>query len=388
MRLLTGPINVVFLTKRGMSLSDIALVQFFFAVFACIVSYPCGVLSNFFSPKKAFLCGVFATCLYYILYLGAPCFYFLCLAQCCLGIGLTLISINASLWLIKETGRSDKNEEKFSYYTHLESQVQALGGIAITVFFCIFSLWEEYFSYENIYQFTAFSLFLILLYITTIKENKAAEKKSKVPYEHVPADIIKQSFYFLVISSLIWCAYQPLFHFWQPLFGQTVDRHGTLLGFAFLTMHLFVFLGHKMAHFFSSLQNDFFVAACLSVVTGVLFYVLSIPDINVFLLISIFSTVHGLQSVLWKLARIQCAKHIKEAALGEVLGCAEMLCRFLSAFFLLFIFFHLKTFPCHNLFKICSFIAFFATAFWVFWYGRSRKGSGNMLEQDARPGSV
>lgn len=310
------------------------------------------------------------------------------MAQVILSVGLSIVDVNATAWLAKEAlNRTASHKNTLDYYSHLENEVQSIGGLLSSLLFCVlcFSVDGRSFFYEKIYTLAAVSVLFLAGYIKKIPETiHVKQRDTTLPSFYVGAHhflvVIKSPYHFIFItlSSLIWCAYQPLFHFWQPLLASKdfssisfiPNTLNTILGLSFVSLNVEVFIFNKAMTYVSPSNRGYcLIGAFFSGVSIGLFYILGPGSADILRAILAFSILHGCLSVLWKIVRNKCLKNSNKQDYGKLLALSGMSCRLSSLVFLLTISFILKYAPLSDLFGWCAGLSAVMSALFLLWGG-------------------
>lgn len=311
-------------------------------------------MADKFNQKILAYTSVMLLIVYHILYLKAPNFIYLFMAQIVLSISLILIDIGISTWLTRETRKLYDDAQKIDFFSHLENEIEAITGLLVSFLFIALSyLFKNFPSfYEMIYIATSLllsSLFLLLYFVPVDKEKNPIitplinNNRSNQPKFLIFNSI--KNFYvviFLIISVVLWFAYQPLFHYWQPLlasknfnfsmgsFSFKFEDINFLLGLSFCIMNISLYFFHKMIKNLSETKTNFYkLGMILSIIGCFLFFIICCAS-NVLSAILCFSLLHGTMSCLWKIARNQFIKNYDSHNFGKVIAMSVAACRLMN----------------------------------------------------------
>ena len=220
-RMLTGTYNVIFLLSTGISIAQVAVLQMVFSFMLLLFNFPLGVISDKYSRKFSVLAGVSMTAVFYLLILQSPNFLILIISEVFYAIGICLVSVAISAWILDSTG-ADKDD--FSKYAHLSNRTAAVGSIISGV--AGISLIYFSGSYRLGYiASSALMLLLILLFIfipENRKKNHAGSNGEKTIIRNTLDTVhmikcIKGSLWYLLLSCCFSAGIQIIYHFWQPI---------------------------------------------------------------------------------------------------------------------------------------------------------------------------
>lgn len=379
-RLLPGPINVIFLMSKGVELSTIPYIQLVFTISSFITSHPLGKISFFFRRKIAVFFSLLCIITYYYLYLKAPDIRFIVLGQIFLSISLNLMDISITSWLTIEAEKKSTDKD-IDYFFYLENQISSLSGFLISMafIFLAYVFKNNTIFYELIYILSTMlmiSLIALLIFIPDHNKNYLTINQLKKEHNFVSnKNLLLHCIIFVVTSSAIWVAYQPLFHYWQLMLlsKDTVlpkDSYlikNSILGVSFLIMHIFVFFSNQKIHKLLSLYNHSNVAAYTTLIASLMFWLIGFSN-NLFLVIICFCTLHGCMSILWKLNRGIFLKICKIDSSNKWLLIAQTFCRFVSAIILTYSMFYINTVnDINTLYYFCSVVLFVLSLIYVCW---------------------
>ena len=348
-RLLTGPVNAVFLLSRGITLFDLTVMQIIFYTFSLVANYPIGYLTDKFKHKKLLSYSFWLTALSFGLFLYAPHLGILYLAQIIMSIGITLADINFSTWLAKEIDVNlQDHKHSLDYYSLFDEEIRSIGGIISSAIFCILTVAvEKCFFYEGLYIATVVLIIALQFYLYIIPEHpnfKGYAKQRDQSLHQSIWSIIKpyNQILFLAISSIIWCAYQPLFSYWQPLlvdhgykFKINVPNNIELvLGVSFLTQNLTCLIFNEIVKRMADFKINFYIlGSILAFIGGICYFIIGHHTTKKALCLASCSILQGCMSVLWRITRTQCLKNNDNFVLGRLLSFSNILSSYHKHYF-------------------------------------------------------
>lgn len=246
-RLLIGAVHVLYLVERGVTLSEVALLQIVFSTTVLIAEYPTGVIADAISHKASVLGACCCGALFFVCALFAPNMWILSLGEFSYGCMACLMSGAVEAWLTTLVREESRHKRCLEYYFHLASEYCSIGGIAAGALGALYgALYPA--AIAHIYLGGAMLMLLCFFLFLFVQEPRSTE-----PYPHSSkrySTIIRSSVRSLIQSSYnrwyvsIACVFvalfQPLFHYWQPFVLDIARRHW---GDALTTQSAALFLG-------------------------------------------------------------------------------------------------------------------------------------------------
>ena len=377
-RLLTGPINVIYLISQELNLQGIAKLQIIYCITSLLVNYPIGVISDIYSNKILTIIGISISSLHYLFYFFFD-VKFLVLAQIVLAIGLSLIDVNSSSWIAKEVKIDNLKKYNIDYYSHLEEEIRSFYGFFITIFFCLSALFVPgRIFYKAVYICTFILILISSFFVFKIKETKVSRKNINLYQIKKNSLLSNNAFFviFIILSGLIWGSYQSLFNYWQPLLASKQFNLPYLfscninfiMGVSFLTSNFSVYFFNKIFKKVALRISDFYLlGGCFALLGAILFLAIGILLPSILSCIMGFGTLHGCMSVLWKLVRNQCLKMGNTKTYGKLISASNLFCKIVGLIISLLFAKILRIEGVEILFIICSGIMFLAFLFFLVW---------------------
>lgn len=347
LRMLPGAINVIFLLSTGITLGEIAILQFIFSLSVFLFEIPTGVISDYISRKISVLIGMFLFVLYYLCLTKSPNLYYLYPGQLIFAIGTCLLSGAFEGWLLFTVKCEYPNSMNMvDHYNQLR------GEINFWVTMCAGPLGSliVYFSLENyriVYYICIVFILIILMIIRKIPEVNY-KKKGKIIFTKYINKILKDvkelfkrkeiALFFLVQGCFV-ITYQVVFFYWQPYFGKIVEMNKEipkifqvkeiLLGVVFFCYSL----GRALIVNFSRKKfkdsNPFNVSfLCVGVASiAMLLFSYSFNIWNIYIYILLFSIIQGTIALSSILLESQFIKKIPEDIVSSMLSFSSSISR-------------------------------------------------------------
>ena len=324
-RMFTGAINVVFLLHRGVNLKQLATLQFIFTATAFVMEIPTGVVSDKNGKKLAAILGCLITSLFYLLCLAAPIMSWLIIAEIVLAIGLSFTSGSFEAWIVSATRLEYPNNHlKINHLGHLRKEIAGLGNM-ISGPLGAFLAFK--FGYTVVYLISFLSILAVavcLFFRDELKNQHKATTKNFNFDDLKKSRLSKGFFLYTGIAILLSAVYQPMYHFWQPLFEKALSssnyvpnflqNHFATLGLTFFCSNGVVFICNnyiKRKMIFYS--NPFLIAIGITILSAIAFTILGQNNSkSIIFLLFVFSVLHGLLSSLFTIADDQFFKIIRQ----------------------------------------------------------------------------
>jgi len=331
------------------------------------------------------------TAVSFYLCLYAPHLWILYLSQVILSVGITMADINFSTWLAKEIDvNAQDHKHTLDYYSHFDEEIRSIGGIISSLIFCILTVAvNKCFFYEGVYIATVVLILLLQIYLYIIPEHpnlKSYVRERDKSLNQSIWSIIKpyNQILFLAISSIIWCAYQPLFSYWQPLLvdhNYKFDLHivnniELVLGVSFLTQNFTCLIFNEFAKRMADYRINFYIlGAILSCVGALCYFIIGHHTIKVWLCLLSCSILHGCMSVMWRIARNQCLKNNDNFILGRILSFSNIFSSITSIVLLGIISIYLDVMKLDTLFALSSIMLMIIAVLFMAWFKISTKAA-------------
>ncbi len=152
---------------------------------------------------------------------------------------------------------------------------------------------------------------------------------------------------YILVASLIIMAYQPIYHFWQPLFIQffngntgmlTVKNNeqntAAMLGFVFFVYSLSNYIFNKYAKNKLSKNSSIKLITLISFLLLILILSIVFVHEKLWLLIVLFSAVHGFMSIFSNLTKSVLVTEIKQQQMATVISFSNVVGRIFISFIL------------------------------------------------------
>ncbi|MGI4775739.1 MAG: hypothetical protein ACRYE9_02235 [Janthinobacterium lividum] len=138
----------------------------------------------------------------------------------------------------------------------------------------------------------------------------------------------------------------------------------SILGASFFLMHVCVFIFNKKIKNISlHSKNILNIGVYLAIISGLMFFFMSLHNSNILVKIACFCILHGCMSVLWKMNRSQFIKNCQNNDYNRAISASITLCRFF-----------VHNMYCldnidgvHNMYCICSMIMGIVGMLFLYW---------------------
>ncbi len=350
-RMLIGALQALYLLETGVSLNNLAFLKAYFALLVLIFDVPFGMLGDFISNKICIYFSCIFVALYYFFSLYSPDLTFLIIAESFYAMGLCLISGSLeSLLVFSVRNEYQDGNSKISYFYFLSGEIMSIGSmIAAPLGVIIFILNGDM---RSIYLLSFIFVLILPCLIYKIDETSLHTKKikktiNKSYFKNILLN--NNNFIYITVSSLVVIAYQPIYHFWQPLFIRFSggnfpslflrDKNkntAIILAFVFFIYSLSNYIANKVAKNKLSINNDSFRTTTLVsflLLTSILVMIF-VPETRLFLLIAVFSCAHGFMTVFSNLTKSVLIAGTEKQQIATVISLSNVLGRLFSTIIL------------------------------------------------------
>lgn len=375
-----------------MTLQDIALLQMVFSVTFLLVSYPTGILINRYGGKIFSLIACLCVAFYNAFCLFSPCMLFLMIANVIYALGLAFMASSVLTWrasLIQYEGRAKSNY--INYLGYLENEYQAIWSlIAGTLGVLLPFFWHSY-GYILLFSLTSVIMLIFMILFKRVPYSSIEKKislKQNILYD---IKLIKYPpiIYFTCIYGIIEILYQPVFHFWQPLFCNFYNpfsiNENLIMGICFFCVNIVRYIANNWVKRFllhNSRINLFYFSSVIFSGAGLLFILLGTVVQTVFEGIIYFTVLHGLLSIGFKTIISQYLKIQHHENSASIFSLGSLFGKGLGFCFLLFISLYIHTIGILNIFLRSSVFILLILIILYFWNIWERKGKGKDYEKD------
>lgn len=346
-RMLIGAIQALYLLSTGVSLGDLAFLKAYFALLILIFDIPFGMLGDFISNKVCVYFSCACISCYYIFSLFSPDFVFLIAAESFYAIGLCLISGSLESLLVQSVKKEYENADtKISYFYFLSNEIMSIGSMISAPLGVVIFLAHG--DIRSVYFLASIFMFLLPLLIYRVDEMSIRQSQELTSLNGPYFKSIltnAHNWMYVFVASLIMMAYQPIYHFWQPLFIQFFNGNtsmlivknneqntAVMLGVVFFVYSLSNYIFNKYA------KNKLSKNSSIELITLISFLLLALILSIVFvheklwLLIILFSAVHGFMSIFSSLTKSVLIAEINQQQMATVISFSNVVGRvFISA---------------------------------------------------------
>jgi len=172
------PILVLFFQDKGLSMSEILLIQSIYSIFVVVMEIPTGILADKFGHKNSIILSLFSFTLGIGMYYISSSFILFLIAELCMGLGTSLFSGSSDSFLfgsLKKLGREKEfkkiNGRSFNY---------ALVGYFISSFLGGFI--ADYYSLDIVVLITLLFFIVAFLFSLSLVDPNAKDRKSKLSF--------------------------------------------------------------------------------------------------------------------------------------------------------------------------------------------------------------
>lgn len=350
-RMLTGAIHAFFFLSMGVSLKQLAILQIVFSGTIIICEFPTGVFADVINRKIATVLACSAVAIYYPLCLFAPNLNILIPGQVIFGIGMCFMSGAMEAWMVETIAiEFPQQPMQINHFGHMRKEVAGIGNMLSAPLGAVIA---AIFSTQIVYLIATLSM-LSLAVLLASTQNLTKDKLQNSMHASIRNSISitkkylvksKNGSLYLIISALIIAVYQPIYHFWQPLFISffydasyvpSMLKHDTaILGITFFCVSSLIYIINK--YFRSSLINKFKPLTIAWVIALVIALILlelgSSKSTNLFFYLFLFSGLHGLMSAMQTIADTQYFKitpHQYLSTIFSVKGAAQRIASVLT----------------------------------------------------------
>ena len=326
-----SPVIVLFWQSRGLSLTQIMLLQSIYAIAVVILELPTGAFADYFGKKISLILGSFSACLGFIIYSLCLNFWQFAAGEIIFALGMAFIS-GADSAFIHETLISIKREKD---YKKIEGKARGINQLAQTLG-SLFGGFIGSFSLALTLITTAFSGFIAALFGLSFAKTKVKlPREEKTRYLEIIKDSLKiiknnssvlwLTLFFATFNGLVWSSYW----FSQP-YLQMLGVPIVYFGIIFAGINLISAIGSSLVDKFMKLTwgKPFLVMGLVS--SLVMFLLGRFPSLYIFPLWSLFITFTIMSRTL---VSDQVLALVPPERAATVLSFQNLLRRFVYAFF-------------------------------------------------------
>jgi MFS family permease len=221
-RMLTGVVNAFFLTSRGVTLQQLAMLQMISSASVILFSIPIGLFADMVSRKLTTLIALCFIAAFYYLCLSAPNLGLLILGKILYAIGLSAVNYATDAWTLDAIlAEYPHTPHMPHYFGHLKKEIAGFGNMITGL---CGSIIAYTLGYDALYISSILLIFLLLLGFIWIPAAQIVYKKSAASIRQTMLTASqalftnKQGLFYLLNALCITAVFQPILHFWQPLF--------------------------------------------------------------------------------------------------------------------------------------------------------------------------
>lgn len=331
-RMLIGAIHSLYLLSTGVSLQNLANLQIVFSTTVLLFELPTGIIADLYSRRLSIILACLSLFLFYVLCTFSPNLYLLMLSEFFYGVGLCLISGALITWL-HELIQIDFPTDKMmiNKLTHLKNEWSSIGSMVLAALgTLIIALGSKYFLF--VYLLCAVLMLLLSFLFYQVRCDASIGKSGRPSYLNYFKDTFKslivdmsssKGILYLVVACSLVVIYQPIFHYWQPLFmdlgkrndyvGSSIESTAILLGVAFAAKSIFTYFFNRLARKWIESHTSPYNLGIISSIFSSLFIIgLSLfVKSNLFAAVALFSLFHGSLSLVGSASQSEYLKSIK-----------------------------------------------------------------------------
>lgn len=348
-RMTVGAIQFLYLLNTGVSLAQIAILKSIYAFFMILFDIPSSYCSKFISYKICVIIGCLFLIGYYLFSLLSPSIFFLVIAEICYSASLSFFSGNIDAWQLAAIKNDYPNDtQKINYYSHLRYELMvkgsfifsALGVISVLIFSNLKSAYVIAVIFSIVVTFAASKLNPLVL-----KDEK--NKQWSIDWKLLTN---KRFVIYTCMVCTITLLYQPILHYWQPLFvislgdlnyfginSREIKKYVlTLLGIFFaynIGIYIMNYITRKnLLEKISSRTLAIYTSLIL------IFSLTTLPffsNKNIIFLLFSFVICHGALSLLSSISGSEFSKQANHTDIALQISFANVFARVISSLFLL-----------------------------------------------------
>ncbi len=260
-RVLPHAVLTVILLDKGMTVSEIAMVQSFYMLAAIIFEFPSGLLTDLLSEKAMYQLSLVLIGISYVLIMVTNTFYLLCLAWFIYGMSSASMSGSLDSYFIRRAEDSGQIKHVNVLINHALLYSGLIGGGLGSFLYAVF--------FEHIYLISLFMIALSLFLITFLfhadkrrEKTASTEALSELMVEFGKIRQQKCLILIIMMTAVFQIITQLFYQFWQVSF---LSRHfsKTYFGLLYILFQVIAIVSNVLfsRHDFSKSLGR--LAACL-----------------------------------------------------------------------------------------------------------------------------
>jgi MFS family permease len=340
-RMLIGAIHALYLIQIGISLKQLALLQIIFSLTVILFEFPTGVLADIFGRKKSVLISAVLFAGYYPLCIFSPTLSGLILSEIIYGLAVCFSSGSVQGWLATTIKEESSNfDQAMTYFTHLKYEMVAVGMMFFGFAGSLIAVNGTIASFRLVYGVATIVMAIVFWNLSKIEDFKARPQeilpfkeflyKSKQSLATLFND--KVTAIYATITALVSITYQPILHFWQPLFNDSLRVSGEIIRFQDATVLLmgvvFLFSNFLIYIVNKKIKNSRYLVAfsfeiglvATTLAGAALFLMGSNSGVNTLIVVGLYGTIRGALSLADAITEAEICKAINTESIAGVIS--------------------------------------------------------------------
>ena len=236
-------LTLIFLSK-GISLSQVALIQIFFMLAVLLLEIPSGIIADLFSQKKVYLLSISLLLLSYFLIYFCNSIFFMCLAWFLYGAASAFSSGTLDVMFLSLYEKDSPERKKFLANMNIFSNLGGIvGGTIGGILYLLIGI-KLYFIALIVF----FICFIVTyFFIPNLQTHNNSKQKNLSEFIKEFVYVIKQvdTIQIFILFGILQFFYQPFFQYWQP-FLLECNVNIKFLSFFYIIFRLISVLASKV----------------------------------------------------------------------------------------------------------------------------------------------
>ncbi|MFN7094677.1 MAG: MFS transporter [Burkholderiales bacterium] len=341
-RMLTGVVHAFFLMSRGATLQQLAILQIVSSATILIFSIPIGLFADMVSRKLTTLIALCFIAAFYYLCLYAPNLWLLGLAKILYAAGLSAVTYAADAWSLDAIFSEYPEQPHMThYFGHIKKEIAGFGNMLTGL---LGSIIAYTLGYNALYIVSIVFMLLLVLGFAWIPTVQMSYQK--LPTTSIKSNMLeagkalfntKQGLVYILAAVLIMAVYQPVYHFWQPLFVDFFKETPLLpsffrqpipiLGLTFVWVNAFILLlNYGFRKWMVQQFNHAHIGTMVAIIVGICFVIVGMnSSSNPWPSLFAFGCIHGLLTILTNITVNQYAVIAPQKHLSSIFSLSYLL---------------------------------------------------------------
>lgn len=355
-RMLIGAIHSVYLLTAGVALQDIALLQIVFSMTVLIAEFPTGVFTDVQGRKAGILISTVLFSTYYLICLLAPNLPALILSEVVYGLAFSFLSGAIQGWLLEaireEYEQVDKN---IVYFNHLLAEFSAFGMMICGVMGAFIAYSGQIRAFKMVYILSSMLFLIIAISFLFVNESSGSKNAAKKQYYTIANNALRQVFatrsgvMYVLCISLISATLQPVLHFWQPLFLESIrvtNNSALVLKSEIILMGAIFFCSNFLTYVSNRYLRRYFIGKYNYALIGPIFGTMCLMALflsaylaprSTFLLLASYGLLRGTLPILITVIQSKFYQEMPSAEASSIISATLVMERLTSIFSLILI---------------------------------------------------